>query len=197
MTTTSINEQVSMECSSATLLSPLARLDSGHSRVVLCCQESCDLSIGNDADFGPLRDTIAHVPLQQRAAEAEGPWHLWQRQQPFGRNDGERNLVGGSSNTIHTQLIHDTGEELLQDRKGGSKQSMYVIRLRNAFAVVRRRREDVAVNNGDGVKGIVQDTSSKEPGETATDDQGMATSVPLCSRDGFIVVIHCCFPIFL
>src|SRR5215472_16608197 len=136
MTTTSINEQVSMECSSATLLSPLARLDAGHSRVVLCCQESCDLGIGNDADFGPLRDTITHVPLQQRAAEAEGLWHLWQRQQPFGRNDGERNLVGGSSSTTPTQIMHETGEELLKDGKGDRQQSMCVIGLWNAFAVV-------------------------------------------------------------
>ena len=77
---------------------------------------------------------------------------------------GERNYVGNSGGTVCTQIIYYTGEELLKDGKGGRKQSMYVIRLRNAFAVVRRRREDVAVNNSDGVKGIGQDASSKEPG---------------------------------
>src|SRR5215469_1792926 len=85
-----------------------------------------------------------------------------------------------SSSTIHTQIIHDAGEELLKER--------------NAFAVVRRRREDVAVNNGDGIKGIGQDTSCKEPSQTATDDQGMATSVPLCTHDGLVAVIHCRLP---
>jgi hypothetical protein len=55
----------------ATFLSSLAHLDASNTRVILRGKESRDFDIGNDLDFGPLRDTVAHVPLQQRATEAD------------------------------------------------------------------------------------------------------------------------------
>ena len=63
---------------------------------------------------------------------------------------GERNYVGNSGGTVCTQIIYYTGEELLKDAEASRKQSMCMIRLWNAFAVVRFYREDVAVKDGDG-----------------------------------------------
>src|SRR5262249_60821426 len=79
---------------------------------------------------------------------------------------------------------------LLKDGKGGGKQSMGVKGLRNAFAVLGRRREAVAGNNRDAVEEVGQDTRGKEPGQTAADDQSLATSVLRCSDHGFAAARH-------
>ena len=72
----------------------------------------------------------------------------------FGRNDGERNYVGGSGGTICTQIVHDTWEELLKDAEASRKESMCMIRLWNTLTVVWCYRKDVAVKNRDLVKEI-------------------------------------------
>ena len=94
------------------------------------------------------------MPLQGAAEGNDLTRLLWQWKQSFGRNDGEWNYVGGSGGTICTQIVHDTWEELLKDAEASRKQSMCMIRLWNAFAVVWCYRKDVAVKNRDLVKEI-------------------------------------------
>src|SRR5215831_1236918 len=107
---------------------------------------------------------VTYMPLQQIPAEGDDLWPLWQRKQSFGRDDGERNYVGGRGGTIFAQIIHNTRKEPLKDGKSRRKQCMCMIRLWNTFAVVRSHREAVAVKNCDLFKEIGQDTSCKEPG---------------------------------
>src|SRR5262249_19971856 len=122
MAAAGVNDQIGAQGRGAALLPSLAQLDATPTPTIRRGEQSGDLGSGDDLDFGPLRDALTHVPLQQRAAETDGLWLLWQRQQPFGRNDGKWNPVGGRGGTILTQLVDDTGKELLKDGKGGGKQ---------------------------------------------------------------------------
>src|SRR5215471_23965 len=111
MTATRIDDEISVEEFGMIPLTPLAYLDADDTGRVRRGEQSGNLGIGDDMDLGPLRDAIPHMPLQQRTAEADSLWPFWQRQQAFGRNDGERNLVGGSSSPIRTQVAQNAGEE--------------------------------------------------------------------------------------
>src|SRR2546421_2529205 len=67
---------------------------------------------------------------------------------------------------------------------------MRVMRLWDAFAVVRGRREDVTVNNGDLLKVIGQDASGEQPAHTAPNYQGMTTYVLLCGSARRCLHVH-------
>jgi hypothetical protein len=122
------------------------------------------------------------MPLKQGAAKREKLARLFQSGEfaSWG-NEGERDDIGDRQSAVGSQVVQNAREELADDILTRWQQRMRVMRLWDAFAVLRGHWEDVTVNNGDLLKVIRQDASGEQPGHAASNYQGMTTYVLLYS----------------